>query len=380
MRVAVTGMRGFPNAIGGIETHAENLCPRLAAMGCDVIVFTRKPYVDAGLKEYRGVRLVRLPAFRNKHLETFVHTLFAVFAAKSIRPDILHIHAIGPALFVPVARLLGMKVIMTHHGADYERQKWGRLAKFVLRTGERLGCRWANRVICISDHVAASVREKYGCDPAVIPNGVEVPDEAHSTDTLERYGLKKGEYILAVGRLVPEKGFHDLVEAFRLLRTGRNGSGPPRSLPPKLVIVGNAVHDDAYSARLKNAADGTEDVVLTGFLTGKPLHEVYAHAALFVLPSYHEGLPIVLLEAMSHGLSCIASDIPANRGAGLPDERYFRAGDVQSLALRMGECMENPLPPKAGQEQARRIAEQFSWERIASETFEVYTEVAGGRR
>jgi glycosyltransferase involved in cell wall biosynthesis len=374
-------MRGFPNVIGGIETHAENLYPRLAAMGCEIVVFTRKPYVDAGLEEYRGVRLVRLPAFRNKHLETFAHTLLAVFAAKSIRPDILHIHAIGPALFVPLARVLGMKVVMTHHGADYERQKWGRLAKFVLRTGERLGCRWANRVICISDHVAAGVRSRCGRDPAVIPNGVEVPDRAYGTDTLEKFGLKKNEYILAVGRLVPEKGFHDLIRAFGLLRDDSNGSVPVRSLNGcKLVIAGDTLHDDAYSSGLKKEAAKGEDVVLTGFLTGMPLNEVYAHARLFVLPSYHEGLPIALLEAMSHGLSCIASDIAANRSAGLPDERYFRAGDMEDLVRKMKEHLELSPRPEAAQEQVRFVAERFSWERIAAETFEVYTDLAGGRQ
>lgn len=387
MKIAVIGMRGFPNVIGGIETHAENLYPRLAAMGCEAVAFVRKPYVEAGLEEYRGVRLVRLPSFRNKYLETFAHTLLAVFAARTVGPDVLHVHAIGPALFIPVARLLGMRVVMTHHGPDYERQKWGKLAKAVLRTGEKLGCRWSDRVICISEHVATGIREKHGCDSTVIPNGVDVPAETYGSGCLKRYGLTEGKYVLAVGRLVPEKGFHDLIEAFRSAWNSDCGrdAGGRRSLEGwKLAIVGDAVHDDAYSAKLKEEAAGKDGagapVVFTGFLTGRPLREIYAHAGLFVLPSYHEGLPIVLLEAMSHGLSCLASDIPANRGVGLAEERYFRPGDVKSLSLEILDRVGDPLSRRAREEEIGFVRERFSWERIAEKTLEVYRRVAAGGR
>lgn len=381
VKVAVIGIRGFPNVIGGPEAHAENLYPHLVAKGCEITVFTRKSYVDANLREHKGVKLVYLPCFKNKYLEAFLHTLVAVFAARKIRPDILHVHAIGPSLFVPLARLLGMKVVMTHHGPDYERQKWGRLSKFVLRMGERLGSHWANNIICISNPIADTLRLKYGRDPAVISNGVNIPEPTHNSDNLKQYGLEKGKYILAVGRFVPEKGFHDLIRAFHLLKRQQSvleGADLGQSTNNwKLVIVGNATHDDGNSLHLKAEASKEEDVVLTGFLSGRPLQQIYADAGLFALPSYYEGLPIVLLEALSHGLSCIVSDIPGNRVLKLPDNRYFKAGDVQSIFAKMQEFIGNPLSAQEQQKEIEMLREHYGWQGIANKTLKVYRETCG---
>ena len=379
LKIAVIGLRGFPDVIGGVETHAENLYPRIAARGCEVTVFTRKSYVDPDINEYEGVRLVPLACLRNKYFEAFLHTFLAVFAARRIRPDILHIHAVGPSLFVPVARLLGMKVVMTHHGPDYERQKWGGFARFALRMGERLGCKWADGIICISGQIAEMLRLKYGRDPVIIPNGVNMPAGGLDLGNPEKYGVEKGKYILAVGRFVPEKGFHDLLKAFRLMGERKSFSDETSLRQTqenwKLLIVGDTVHDDAYSTSVKAEAHGNDGVVLAGALSGEELQEVYAHAGLFVLPSYYEGLPIVLLEAMSHGLSCILSDIPANRNIELARDRYFQAGDVEGLALKMREFMDSPLSPQARQDQIRLVTERFAWGGIAAKTQEVYRSI-----
>jgi len=376
LRVAVAGIRGFPRVMGGIETHAENLYPRLAAMGCEVTVYARKPYVDPRIREHEGVRLVPLPCVTGKHFEAFIHTFCAVLAARLTRPDILHIHAVGPSLFAPMARLLGMKVVMTHHGPDYERRKWGRFAKFVLRTGERLGSRWAHGLICISDPIAEMVKVKYGRDPEVIPNGVDIPAESRIKGNLRKYGAEEGKYIFAVGRFVPEKGFHDLIEAFGLITRRESGSGGRGPSGPgenwKLLIAGDATHEDAYSLGLKAKAAGNDRIILAGFLSGDALAEAYANAGMFVLPSCHEGLPIALLEAMSHGLSCIVSDIPANRNVGLTRDRYFRAGDVRGLAAKLEQFMGNPLPSEERLEQVRLVEERFAWGSIAAKTLEIY--------
>ena len=160
LKIAVLGTRGFPNVQGGVEVHCENLYSRLAKNACEVVVFIRRPYVDTGCDNYEVVKLVPLFCPKNKFLEAFLHTLCGVFVAKKNHPDILHIHAIGPSLFVPLARLLGMKVVMTNHGPDYKRKKWGRLAKIVLALGENLGARYANSVICISESIAERFKKK----------------------------------------------------------------------------------------------------------------------------------------------------------------------------------------------------------------------------
>jgi glycosyltransferase involved in cell wall biosynthesis len=364
-RVVVLGTRGFPSVQGGIETHCENLYPRLVERGCEIFVITRKPYVDVNQKTYRGVNLIPLGCPKNKFLEAFSHTLCGVIAARRLSPAVLHIHGIGPSLCVPLAKLLKLNVVMTNHGADYNRDKWGGLAKSVLRLGERLGSRWANKVICISDPIAENIQKRHKRTVTVIPNGVSLPQLSETQDSLDKHSLTKGQYVLSVGRLVPEKGFHDLVEAFNTLRP--NGW--------KLVIVGRADHEDSYSSGLREKARTNVNIVMTGFLTGKPLQELYSHAGLFVLPSYHEGLPIVLLEAMSYGLSCIASGIPANRNVSLPEDRFFEPGNIDQILAKITKYIDAPLSREEKVGIQSYIAAEYDWESIADKTRLVYSAV-----
>ncbi|WP_369683315.1 glycosyltransferase, partial [uncultured Muribaculum sp.] len=236
MKIYVLGTRGIPYVAGGVETHCERLYPRLAAMGMDVTVVRRRCYV-APRNEYRGVRLIDVYAPRIKSLEAICHTLLGVVKAGIDRADVVHLHAVGPSLLVPLARLLGMKVVVTNHGHDYEREKWGRAARAVLRMGERVGVRFANEVIAISQPIADVLESKYGRgDVTVIPNGVEPACVTEGDDYLKSIGVERGRYVLAVGRLVKEKGFHDLIKAFGKIRT--KGF--------RLVIAGDADHRDDY--------------------------------------------------------------------------------------------------------------------------------------
>ncbi|MFV0468932.1 MAG: glycosyltransferase, partial [Dysgonomonas sp.] len=158
MKIVVIGTRGIPDIPGGVETHCQKLFPRLVAMGCDVTVVRRSCYVkdDDYRSEYEGVKLKDIYAPKRKSLEAIVHTFLGVIYAKKQKADILHIQAIGPALLTPFARLLGMRVVVTHHGADYERQKWGKMAKLILKTGERFAAKYANDIISISNVITES--------------------------------------------------------------------------------------------------------------------------------------------------------------------------------------------------------------------------------
>lgn len=377
LKIAVLGTRGFPHIQGGVETHCENIYPQLVEKGCEVIVFTRKPYVDLTINEYKGVTLIPLPCPRNKFLEAFLHTFIGIFAAKRTSPDILHVHAIGPSLYIPLARLLGLNVVMTNHGPDYERKKWNTLAKVVLKTGERFGSKWANGIVCISETIAAHVREKYHRHVTVIPNGVILPQILQSDIMLRKYGLTKGRYILSVGRFVPEKGFHDLINAFNQLSVQYLNLLTENW---KLVIAGKADHEDSYSAGLKARAQENSNIILTGFVTGKPLQELYSNAGLFVLPSYYEGLPIVLLEALSYRLSCVVSDIPANREVELNNDRFFKVGNVEFLSEKILEFINNPLSDEEKTRQIDTIRERYDWEKIAAMTLDVYKKVYFGNK
>lgn len=365
MRVVVLGLRGIPNVQGGVETHCQNLFTRIAALGHEVTVVCRRPYVNGELR-CGSVKLFASRCPRQQNLEAVCHTFVGVFHAWRFRPDILHIHAIGPSLFVPLARLLGMRVVCTNHGPDYERSRWGSLARWVLRVGERLGSRFAHAVIAISPAIADRLVERHDCQVDVIPNGVVLQRRRIAENVLVGCELQSRKFILTVARLVPEKGLDDLLDAFQLA-----------SLPAdwKLVIVGGADHSNDYSHRLVARGGKIPGVVMTGRLHGEPLAELYSHAGMFVLPSHHEGLPIVLLEALSYGLSVIASDIPAHRSLNLPDARLFRMGDPGSAAQKMTYFAAHPQTAEDEVDQISRVGERFDWDLIAKKTLDVYGRV-----
>lgn len=365
MRVMMLGLRGFPGVQGGVETHVEHLSPLLAAMGCEVTILVRAPYQhhDTG-PLWKGVRFVSLWAPQSKGLEAIVHTFIGVLYAAVKRPDVLHIQAIGPAIMTPLARLLGLKVVVTHHGPDYNRQKWGGFSRFVLKLGERSGMKFSNGRIGISRVIADLVRSKHEVGMMLIPNGVVLPELPNSTGTLEKFALQRHRYVLLVSRLVPEKRHLDLIAAFRMAK-----------LPGwKLVIVGGADHPDAYQRQVMEKA-AEAGVVMTGFQEGLDLKELYAHAGFFVLPSSHEGLPIAMLEALSYGLPVIASDIPANLEVGLAEGSYFKLGDQLQLSELMVK-LSNQLHDAAASEGRRTwVAEKYDWKAIAAQTLELYQAV-----
>ena len=288
LHIMMLGLRGFPNVQGGVETHAEHLTPLLKNLDCSVEVLVRSPYQDKNIGNYwKGVKLTSLWAPKSKWLEAIIHTFIGVLYAAVKRPDVLHIHAVGPALLTPLARLLGLKVIVTHHGPDYDRQKWGKVAKCTLRVGEWFGMRFSNGRIVISKVIQDLVSDKHAMTSEIIFNGVVMPNLNAPVSHLDQFGLQKSKYILIVCRLVPEKRHLDLIQAFNQA----NIEGY------KLAIVGSAEHLDDYVIQVSKAASLNKNIVMTGYQTGDVLKSLYEHAALFVLPSSHEGLSISLLEA-----------------------------------------------------------------------------------
>jgi len=351
--------------MGGIETHCQELYPRLAQRGVKAVILGRKAYTpQVEPYDYRGVRIVPIYAPRTAGLEAFVHSVRSVLKVLKLRPDIVHLHAIGPSAIAPIFRLFGLKVVYTHHGQDYNRAKWGACAKLILRLSEYLGTKFSNKVIVISEYLEKWLQEKYGCKrTALIHNGVNLPKklpEDVAAGYLEKFGLVGKRYIFALGRFVEEKGFHDLIAAYK----------KSNLKDVKLVLAGKADHESEYSRRLCRMADDA-GVVLTGFIHGEELQAIFENSSLFVIPSYHEGLPIALLEALSYNRNVIASDIPANTEVPLPRECFFHTGNIDELADKLVSFVNNPAERNFQQ----IILENYNWENIADQTFEVYKEL-----
>ena len=355
MKVWVTGTRGIPNIIGGVETHCAQLLPRLAARGYKISVGCRKKYMTYSGSSYRDISLHIFRTAGFKSVETIFHTLQCVIAAWREKADIIHIHAIGPALVTPLCRALGMKVIVTHHGFDYERAKWGKFARFMLRLGEYLALHSADCVITVAPYIADRLHQDYKnkkCKIVCIPNGVCMPQ-------IQTIGSQPNrKYILAIGRFVEEKGFHTLINAY--LRSNL------REKDISLVIAGDADYQSDYSVYLKKLGKEA-GVEMPGKVFGNKLLHLMTGASLFVLPSTHEGLPIVLLEAMSCRLPVFVSDIPANRLPELQNDVFFTPGDVDALSRKLAlffKFNDNHI--------VEYDLTRYDWENIADMTAMIY--------
>ena len=367
MKIVVIGTRGFPDVQGGVEKHCEELYPRLAKLGCDVTVITRAPYIseDKRVKEWRGVKFIHLWCSREKSLEALTHSFLGIIKARRLSPDILHMHGLGSTLLAPLTKVLGVKLILTYHGVTYKSALWGTSGKAALMLGERFGVRYADATIAVSRGIKKLINEKYSEVADFIPNGVKMPVLIPPGSELKKWGLEAKRYIFTACRFVPEKGLHDLIEAYRAI------DGPPF----KLVIAGDADHESAYSLRVKNLAERTEGVVLTGLLTGKRLGELFSNAGLFVLPSYYEGLPIALLEALSYGLPVMVSDIPPHREVPLKSYRYFKAGNLKALSRALLDGISKGITDSEKEGFPPLLEAEYNWDDIALETYKLYQRV-----
>lgn len=369
MKILVTGLRGIPAIMGGIESHCEALYPRLKRLrpADPITVFGRSPYLPSPSYSFEGVEVRSVFTLRNKYLETILHTLLTIVVARLRHGgDVMHIHGIGPGVLAPLARAFGYKVVLTHHGADYDRAKWNRFAKAVLRFGERTAIGSAAGVIVVAQGMTDTLRRRYprAADRIhYIPNGATLPvndtDGDVSLDAdLARLGVTRGRYVLAVARLVPEKALHDLVAAFERLP----------SSDMKLLIAGGADHRDAYATGL--LARASDRVVFSGQQPRGTIEKLYRGAALFVMPSHHEGLPIAALEAAAAGTPMLLSDIRPNLDLGLPPVNYFPVGDVAALAERLA------IDPARFAYDRRALLDRFDWDDVAARTRAVYDALA----
>lgn len=362
MRVAVVGSRGMPNVPGGIERHVEELYPRLAARGVDVTVYARKEYVPHSCT-VNGVSVVALRSYGGRYGEALSHTASGLLHASRGHFDLLHVHAIGPGVLLPLARLLGLRpTVLTFHSFDYQRSKWGAGARAFLRFAERVSMHSADEVIAVSALGATHISQTYHRPVQHIPNGPGDLERRPPGATLERLGLEPGGYILAVGRLSPEKCLEDLIVA------------ASEAVPQmRLVLVGDTSFTDEYVTQLRSLSG--PQVLFPGYLSGEPLEELYSCAGAYAITSEIEGLSVSLLEAMSLRLPIVASDIPGNREAlgDPPVGLTYPAHDRQALAAALSRLVDDAaLREELSGQAAARCRTVFDWDTIADATLDVY--------
>jgi glycosyltransferase involved in cell wall biosynthesis len=356
MKICILGTRGFPKIQGGVEKHCENLYP-LFSSEYNFIVFRRKSYVEDKMATYPNLKFIDLPSTKIKGLEAVLHSFLSSIYTVFIRPDIAHYHNIGPALFSPIVRLFGIKVVLTYHSPNYEHKKWGWFAKHLLLLSEKIALSTANKIIFVNKFQMQKYNAKIKSKSLYIPNGIPSVKPSANTDYLESMGLKPNRYIISVGRITPEKGFDTLILAYN----------EAKSLDYKLVIAGGVEAESSYGDELKKLV-ANKEVVFTGYVYGEKLNQLYTNAALYVLASNNEGFPLVLLEAMSYNLDVLVSDIPASHLVNLPIDNYFEKGNTDMLSQKISEKVVN-------HKKMQYELSDFDWAKISDKVSEVYDSV-----
>jgi glycosyltransferase involved in cell wall biosynthesis len=365
MRIAMLGQKGVPAISGGIEQVVDMLSRHLVTRGHEVIVYCRKSYHGRGHSSccQGGLHRIFRPSIPTKHLDAITHTLASTVDVALRRADVVHYHAIGPAALAPLARFARFPVVVTIHGLDWQRAKWGRFARGCLRMSEWVASWAASKMTVVSPVLRDYYHQSFGVEAEYIPNGV-VPIQRAAPHRIRDLGLVPGRYLLAASRVVPEKGLHYLIEAFTRTRHDVN-----------LVIAGGGGLDTAYENQLRRCDDPR--VVFTGQADRELLSELYSHAMLFVLPSDLEGMSVALLEAMSMQLPVLVSDIPENVAVVGDDAITFEAGDVDSLQHALDRLLTRPEQLESFGRRAATRAEQFQWPSVVDRLERLYQQCVG---
>lgn len=367
MKIAMIGHKRIPSREGGVEIVVEALAKRMVKLGHTVHVYNRGGHHVAGrendvkrLKEYEGIRIFTIPTFDNKKLNAVVYTVLATLRAVFGRYDVIHYHAEGPCSMLWLPHLLGIRTVATIHGLDWQRSKWGGFASKFLLFGEKTAAKYADEVIVLSKEIGDYFKKTYNRDTHYIKNGVEIPKIREANIIKTKYGLEKDGYILFLARLVPEKGAHYLINAFRNIDTDK-----------KLVIAGGGSHSGDYEDEIKTMARTDNRIIMTGFVQGEELSELFSNCFLYVLPSDVEGMPISLLEAMSFGRTCLTSDIGENIQITGEFGYTFKKGDIKDLEKKLTELINNGA--RADAEGMRRyLCDNYGWDGVVNETLRLY--------
>lgn len=373
MKIAMIGHKRIPSREGGVEIVVEELSVRMAAKQNDVTVYNRKGRHVAGkqfesgkkLKEYKGVRIITVPTPNSSKLNAIVYSAIATLQAVFKGYDIIHFHAEGPAAMCFLPKLFKIRTVVTIHGLDWARSKWGGFATKFLLFGERNAAKYADEVIVLSKAVKQYFIDTYNRETTYIPNGISKPEIKEASVINKKYGLAKDGYILYLGRIVPEKGIHYLIEAYSKLNT---------EMP--LVIAGGASHTDDYFNELKNAAKNNGKIIFTDFVQGRVLEELYSNAYIYVLPSDLEGMPLSLLEAMSYGNCCVTSDIPECTEVYGDKAVSFERGNTEDLKNKLQTLCDNPeLTNRYKASASDYICSKYNWNDITAQTLSIYGDI-----
>lgn len=369
MKIAIIGHKRIPSNEGGIEKGVEQHAVRMVERGHDVTVYNRgghnvfgKEFDGKKLKKYKGIKIITIPTVKGAACVP-IYSFLATIHAAIVRYDCVSYRASGSCAMIPLAKLLGLRVVASLHGIDSQRDKWGGFASKYLEFGERMAATKADVCLVLSKNMKQYIKDKYNADSVLFANGVDRPAKKEPYIIKEKFLLEKDEYLLSLGRIVPEKGLHYLIETFKKCRTSK-----------KLVIAGGAEANKEYYDSLVKLADGDSRIIFTGYVYGDMISELYSNAYIFLLPSNLEGMANALLEAMSYGNCCLISDIPENTEVVGEYAEWFKKGDSKDLQMKLQYLLDNENVVNDYKDKAADyILNRYDWDKVVDQMLEVYS-------
>lgn len=372
MKIAMIGQKQIPSRAGGIEVAVEELCVRMVREGHQVTLYNQRRCrkerklnkLNKKQNNYQGVRICEVPVIDIKGISAVMRSVLATACAVFGKYDCIHFHAEGPAVMTFLPHRLGIRTVVTIHGLDWQRSKWGNFASWYLKLGEKTAVACADEIIVLSQAMKQYFWETYHRETVLIPNGIEKPEKKEAKVISRRWGLQKDSYILYLGRIVPEKGLENLIQAFLHVKTEK-----------KLVIAGAPSDTDAFYKKLQKLAETDDRILFTGFVKGTALEELYSNSYFYCLPSELEGMPISLLEAMSYGNCCVCSDI-AECVEVMGEYGYiFEKGNVRSLRNVLQKlCNNSKLIEECRKQVSDYVCQRYNWDEITEKTLALYKE------
>ena len=370
IKIGIIGHKEVPSYNGGIEAVLTEMIPLFKEQDVELTIYNRwttfyKISEWKNKQEYAGFKIVRIPTFNKSFLNAFVYSVLASIHAAFSSYDIVHYHAEGPSAMSWIPKITKKKIICTNHGLDWDRSKWGGFATKYLKFGEKISATQSDILIVLSDNISEYFKNTYNKNTTLIRNGININSRI-APQLIYDLGVNPQEYYLAVGRIVPEKGFHYLIDAFSKLDTNK-----------KLVIAGGLT-DSEYCLQLQEQAKNNKNIIFAGFVDGDLKKELFSNSFAYVIPSDLEGMSISLLEALSYGCNVIASDISENKNICDKYISFFKQGNVDSLVDELRNV--KPHNKESMKNQIKFIENHYDWKHIVSETTEIYKRVVADDR
>lgn len=302
--IAFIGQKGIPAEFvgtSGIEFYVEYHAKRLVQQGKRVDCYVRNWATPSRATEFQGIRLIHIPTINTKHLDAAVHSFLSSIYVCFTNADTVWYQAIGPGFFSFIPKLFEKKIIFTSHALDWKRDKWGFFARWILRLVEYVAVHSADEIVVVSQELQEYYLKQYNKKSLIDTLKIEPTLKVKPNIITRKYGLKGNDYVLYMGRFVPEKRIEWLIEAYKEINPGGM----------KLVLSGGSSHTDEYENKLHTLAGKHKDIIFTGYVFGKEKQELLGNCRLFVLPSSLEGNPVVLHELPETTHVAVADNCPA---------------------------------------------------------------------